>query len=427
MNRYDLLKIIPKPKNEEVIVYDTTLTPLIDINVINEYYITFAKYKNQVEKFMQLDKEIKEYKEQLNSMYLYNKKWNEQDYVEMLQKDKKQYSTLFHDVKKIEDNIKILEKKRVATNEKIKIQQAKEEKEIQKKKENIDKEIETSKEQLQELKLEKNDIKIKLDKIIKEITENENEKNEILIMINSLNNDAYVCKYCGTTITHKSSKKRVFNLLQRLLEKNQTENKELLDKKYQIEQDLAYFKNETSKIKAILKNDLEFKTQDYTFYRKKSLEVLKLEAINDTTLNKIEELKKQYKSKNEIYTKTYKELKDRINKYEISLENIRKIRNNKEIFKENFAEFNKAKQECITLKEKLLSYKNFISIYYKIYEQKANNYFGKDFKFKFAKFNDLELQEIFEIKYKDIDYYELDKKSKQEVDKIYAEKIYYFS
>lgn len=427
MNRYDLLKIIPKPKNEEVIIYDTTLTPLIDIDVINEYYITFAKYKNQVEKFMQLDKEIKEYKEQLNSMYLYNKKWNEQDYVEMLQKDKKQYSTLFHDVKKIEDNIKILEKKRVATNEKIKIQQSKEENEIQKKKENIDKEIETNKEQLQELKLKKNDIKIKLDKIIKEIAENENEKNEILIMINSLDNDAYVCKYCGTTITHKSSKKRVSNLLQRLLEKNQNKNKELLDKKYQVEQDLAYFKNETSKIKSVLKNDLEFKTQDYTFYRKKSLEVLKLEAINDTTLNKIEELKKQYKSKNEIYTKTYKELKDRINKYEISLENIRKIRDNKETFKENFAEFNKTKQECIALKEKLLSYKKFISIYYKIYEQKANNYFGKDFKFKFAKFNDLELQEIFELKYKDMDYYELDKKSKQEVDKIYAEKIFYFS
>ena len=37
MERKDIIKIIPEPKNEDVIVYDLTLKSLLDINVIEEY------------------------------------------------------------------------------------------------------------------------------------------------------------------------------------------------------------------------------------------------------------------------------------------------------------------------------------------------------------------------------------------------------
>lgn len=427
MERHDLLNIINKPRNEDVIVYDTELADLIDVDVFKEYYNDYAAFKLKKENFILISNEIKEYEKSMDNIYLYRKDWNEIDYIEMLKKDKQQYSTLYKDIQKIENQLQILEKKYVSTNEQIEIQRSKDIKEIEDKKKNIDEENEKLKQNINDIRLKTNDIEINLSKINKQIDENSKEKEDIIMMINSIDQDAYTCQYCGTKITHASSKKRIYNLLQKNLENNIKENKALENEKNKIEKDLVYFNDELNKYKSNLRNNIEFKKQDYNFYIKKSLTVLKLEAIRDNILKQKNELTKEYNSNSKTNTKQYQELKDRMEKYNLSLENLKKIKEGKEKFKEKYQKYNELKNECIALKSNLDKYVKFISIFYKIYQQKINDYFGQDFNFTFYRFNEYELEEIFEIKYKNIKYSELSFALRKEFDEIYLEKIRYFS
>lgn len=427
MERHDLLNIINKPKNEDVIVYDTQLSELIDIDVFQEYYNDYAAFKIKKENFILISNEIKEYEKSMDNIYLYRKDWHEIDYIEMLKKDKQQYNTLYKDIQKIENQLQILEKKYVSTNEQIEIQRSKDIKEIEDKRKNIDEENEKIKQNINDIRLKINDIEINLNKINKEINENSKEMEDIVLMINSIDQDAYTCHYCGTKITHASSKKRIYNLLQKNLENNIKENKTLENNKNKIEKDLIYFNNELSKYKTNLRNNIEFKKQDYNFYIKKSLAILKLEAIRDNILKQKNELIKKYNANSAINTKQYQELKDRMEKYNLSLENLKKIKEGKEQFKEKYKKYNELKTECIALKNNLDKYKKFISIFYKIYQQKINDYFGQDFNFTFYRFNEYELEEIFEVKYKGIDYTQLGSALRKDFDDIYLEKIKYFS
>lgn len=427
MERHDLLNIINKPKNEDVIVYDTQLAELIDIDVFKEYYNDYAAFKVKKENFILISNEIKEYEKSMDNIYLYRKDWHEIDYIEMLKKDKQQYATLYKDIQKIENQLQILEKKYISINEQIDIQRSKDIKEIEDKRKNIDEENEKLKQNINNIRLKINDIEINLNKINKEIDENSKEREDIILMINSIDQDAYTCQYCGTKITHASSKKRIYNLLQKNLENNVKENKTLENNKNKTEKDLTYFNNELSKYKASLRNNIEFKKQDYNFYIKKSLAVLKLEAIRDNILKQKNELSKKLNSNSTINTKQYQELKDRMEKYNLSLDNLKKIKEGKEQFKEKYKKYNDLKNECIVLKNNLEKYKKFISIFYKIYQQKINDYFGQDFNFTFYRFNDYELEEIFEVKYKGIDYTQLGSALRKEFDDTYLEKIKYFS
>ena len=93
--------------------------------------------------------------------------------------------------------------------------------------------------------------------------------------------------------------------------------------------------------KEILNNNIQFKKENFDFYIKKSVKVLEMEAIRDQTLNEITNFEKQLQDDPRIHSQQYKELKDRLNKYKLSLENLRKAR----IEKEFFLEENKMYQE----------------------------------------------------------------------------------
>ena len=427
MDRSELLALISKPKNEDVIIYDIKLNDLIDVDVFKEYYNDLAAFKIKKDNYNILLEEIKQYENSINNIYLYRKDWEEMDYLDMLKKDKKSYSQIFDDIKKIENKINILNKKYISINEKIEIQKAKDIKDIENKRKTIDEDNQKISENINILKVKLNDIQIDIDKINQKISDNELEKKDIELMLESINNDAYTCKYCGTTIKHASSKKRIYNLLEKNIKNNLIENQELLTKKSNLEKEFNTYENEHKKYRIQLRNNIEFKKQDYNFYIKKSLEVLKLEGIRDNILNELNKTKKEYNSNPRIQTEQYKTLKDRIDKYELSLQNIQKIKKDKLSFNEKYSKAKQIKLECVELKNNIEKYQKFISIFFKIYQQKVNDYFGKDFSFTFYRFNQYELEEILELKYKDINYHELNKTLRKECDEIYLEKIRYFS
>ena len=464
MNREKLLKFIPIPKNSDVILYDVTLEKLLNVNVVEEYNLLYPKFSLKKEKYNELKKKIEEYdnnidlesleiekfievsdeeliknKDEYNScdgslritktineVYLYDTSWSKEDYLNMLQNDRRTYNTLFKNINKIENNIVMLQKKIVSIDEKIKIQRNKDEKEIIQKRIEIDKNIEINKDKLFVLKSKLKDINIEFEEINEKIKQNEIEFQDLVQMESELKQGEYCCKYCGSTVKVWSENSLIYKRLYRNIEENKKELEKLLLKQKTIQTNHDYYNNEIIIIKSKLNNDLEFKKQDCNFYFKKSVEVLKLEALRDELINNIGELKKQLKTYPELNSDQYKKLKENIDKYELSLSNLDKISTMKDNFKSQYEEFNQLRNELNEMHLTLIEYKKFLNIYYKIYEQKAGDYFGPDFKFHLFQFDDYTLKPIFIIYYKDIEYTELSKRDKDLVDKTFAEKISIF-
>ena len=94
--------------------------------------------------------------------------------------------------------------------------------------------------------------------------------------------------------------------------------------------------------------------------------------------------------------------------------------------KEDINNYKFLKEELTKTYNRLIKYKEFIILYYKICEQKINEYFGPEYKFKLFKFDDLVFKPIFELKYNDVEYSQLSKEDKEIVDKSFNEKISIF-
>lgn len=427
-DRFDVIRLIPKPRNEDVIIYDMSLKDLIDKDVFSLYKETLNLYELKVQKYKQIEQLRNEYEKNIDGVYLYNKAWNEEDYLSMLQNLKVTYNTVYKEIKKIEDTIVILEKKIKSIDEQINLQRQKDIKEIESKRDAIDGDIIAKKEELRKSDLEVKILKEK-QKILKDRQNEIVEDNDYIdgLLDDIQNKTSYTCKYCGTKVTNASSRLRIANMLEKTQEKNKSKLKDIQEKLDETNQEIKILKDKISTIKDGLNNDVEFKKQDYNFYIKKSVTVLQLEAERDKLLNKIWDLKNQYQKEPMTTSKKFLDLKDTISKCELSLENLNKIKEQKEDFINSKQEFETLKTEIVDLYNKLVSYKKFITLYFKIYEKKANDYFGNDIKFKLYRFDDFKLTEIFEIYYKDTEYSQLLKSQQAKVDEIYNEKISNFS
>ncbi|MGN1327551.1 MAG: hypothetical protein ACI4VQ_05725, partial [Clostridia bacterium] len=88
--------------------------------------------------------------------------------------------------------------------------------------------------------------------------------------------------------------------------------------------------------------------------------------------------------------------------------------------------YKEIKNELSKLIAQMDQYKKFLTIFYKIYEQKASEFCGKDFKFKIFDFENYNLIEKFEVYYKSIEYNNLSPIVKETVGKILAEKFTFY-
>ena len=423
LSRQQLIKFIPKPKNEDIIIYNTELKDLIDVNVFEEYEKVIYDFLNKKREYLLIKEKIKEVEDFINNMYLYNPSWTKEDYLIKLKNDKKTYSILFDEIRKKENNIDILQKKLRVMNEKIEMQEQKENKEIKKRKDNIDNDIEKDKNSLLTLKEKLSFYQLQLEILKSNIEKNQEEFNDLVETGEELKIGKCKCKLCGSLIKVYSENSLIFKRLMKHLTENKKQLEKLLNKKESVDKEIAFYESEISKIKTRLHNNIQFKKENNNFYTKKSLEILKLEALRDEIVNNISKLEEELKTKPQKKSNDYIDLKNRIEKYELSLENLKKsgeLRNNID------DDIQKYKALKINLKDSydlLKKYKEFISIYYKICEKKANEYLGDGFKFKLYEFDDVVLKECFEIKYNDIEYSQLDKSSKEKVNQIFAEKI----
>lgn len=422
INREKLINSVPKPSNADVIVYDITLKDLIETDVISEYYKILPEFLKVEESYDLYIAEINANIKSIEDIYLYNPNWTEENYLKKLSAAKQIYSNVYFHIKKNEDKISVLEKKKDAIDNKIELQKLKENQEIENKKKNIDDNINKNKELLLEYN-EKNSYCIDLiKKLNKDIAENNEEFKILEDMQKRIQNKTLICKYCGSKVTINAKNiedSKIYKRLKKNLLDNQEEMSELLNRKKDAELDNAYYNKQIAKVKAELNNDITFKKENKNLYIKKSIEILKLEALRDELMNNISNLQKELKKDPHVNSDDYLILKKEIEKYELSLENLSKIKHIKERNKNLFDRKDKKEKEMLSLKDTLEKYIKFIKIYYKIYEQKLNTFFGEDYKFNlfsFDKIDNITLKEILKITYKGINYVDLDSKEKEKVD-----------
>ena len=427
MNRDILINFIPKPTNSDVILYDTSLIGLIDVDVFEEYKKLLPIFNLSCQQFLGYKNNIEEYERTINQIYLYRNDWSEEDFLYYLQNEKKTYANLFGPIKRIESNIDVLQKKIKMTEDKINMQIAKEEQDLENKKNNIDKKIDDNTNKLLALKEICATLKIEKEKIKETISQNEKDFLFLKVMVENMEKGQCKCEYCGTLLSNISSNSDFYKRTYKKLENNKTELQKLLNKQQKNKEQLDMYEKNMKEIKQELQNDCNFRSEDFNFYRKKSVEVLKLEAKRDEMLNNVSELQKQLQRDSQTRSKQFLDLKDKISKYELSLENLRKIKEMKNKIEKERIEYNRLYKEISDMKIKIEQYKKFLTIFFKIYEQKAAEFCGKEYKFKIFEFDNYTLQETFKIYYKGVEFDYLTPKVKRIVEDTLTEKFLFFN
>lgn len=424
MNREDLINFIPKPSNRDVIIYDTTLMDLIDVDVFEEYQELLPVFNLCVQQYLGYKNNIEKYEKTLNEIYLFKPNWGEEDYLFHLQNEKKTYATLYGPVKKLESNITMLQKKVKMFDDKIQMQIARENKSIEEKKKNIEKRINENVDKMISLKEKMTNLKLEKSRLEELLNSNQEEFNYLQEIVEEMQKGTCKCKYCGSTLKNISPNSNFYKRTYKNIENNKLELEKILEKKAKNDEQISSCSATMKEIKTDLNNDVNFKEEQFAFYRKKSPEVLKLEGQRDEMLNNIHQFQKELENHSDTKSKQFLEMKSKIEKYELSLENLQKIKEMKKSLSENQMEFLKLKEDISEMKRKMEKYKKFLTFFFKIYEQKATEFCGKDFQFKIFDFeNTYSLVEKFEVYYKTIKYENLSIKSKNEVDKILYEKF----
>ena len=275
MNRENFIKAIPKPSNEDVILYDLSLKDLIDVDVPTEYNKLLPVFKEEKSNFLNLKEEIKAYKENIDQIFLLNPS---------------------------EEEIKIMLKKIEGINDKIIIQKNKEEKEYEEKKLNINNKIEENKTNLIKFKdtidVYKNSLK-RIEEQIKNIKTDLKSLKEAKVQVFK---GTYECFCCGKKVKETEAGK-VTNKIEESIQKNNIQLDFLLDQKEKIKSTLNYYKSELTNTKIELQNNTSFKKNYKNLYIKKSVEILKLEAAKNECLNKLTEKEKELAEEPQINTK----------------------------------------------------------------------------------------------------------------------------
>lgn len=426
MNRDILINFIPKPKNEEVILYDTSLKDLIDVDVMKEYKELLPTFNFSCQQFLGYKGNIENYEKQIDGIFLLRTSWTEEDYLYNLQNYKKTYANMYGPIKKMESNIELLQRKIEGLNENIQYQKAKDEKDMVQKRKNIDKQINENVDRVTFLKECLATFKIEQEKINKNIQENQEEFLVLEAMFEAMENGEGKCQYCGHKLSNVSKNSNIYKKTMKNLLKNKKEMEKLLELKDKNDTQIKEYEKQIAEIKEALKNDSNFKSQTYNFYQKKSEAVLRLEGQRDSMLKQIEEIKKKLSTSADANSDRFLELKSNIKKCELSLENLQKVKEIKEKIEKERIEYNRLYKEIAEMRQKIDKYIKFLTIFFRIYEQKAADFCGKEFKFKIFEFDKYTLIEKFEIYYNSVLYENLEQKKKRLVEDFLIEKFLVF-
>lgn len=419
-----LLQLVSIPLNTEVAYYDSDFADLITIDVEKLYNEELVKYKTLLNKYNKIKQRFDEYNQNLENLPLADKNMTEEDYIKEIQKLEIQYSNNYAYLKQLDSRINSLKTVLATQKEKIRIQIAKDEYDINNKNENIDRQ---NAELKQNLLLQKTIIetcKIKLNALIFAKDEYNKQLEICEKDLDTDNSDKFKCIFCQNAVKSDKKKSEIIKNLQAKLTKIKEEIKELM-LKIQEENTIITQKNkEISKIqKQISKNEDSKISPD--IYLKKSQKVLKLEFRQFEIEDEIYELSKQYSSLANKEGQKYKALKNKLDSYKESLQNLIDFRNEKEELKVELKQKNELKNELDELENNIKFHLRFITIKNKIIEKRIAEMFENKVKFKLYEVDGIYLKEINKLLFNEIDVQFLNIDEQNQLERLIQNKIQY--
>lgn len=425
--RKALLRMINTPKNEEIVYYNAKFIDLINVNVEKLYEDEVAKFKEIEQEYDLIKKKIDDYNAKLEILGNSNKKMTEVEHIEKIQELEIIYAKKYRDVKTLENKIEIHKGKIENINNKIKIQQTKELKELSQKKQSIMSEKDKIKGLISNIKtlLVINE---KASKFSSEKLETEQKKYFYVDKYGeAIKNGTFTCEYCKG---HISSRKTKDTLLKENEEEKQILLKQidLLTKECeQNNYEKLKLQHDMNKLKADLKNLEQIDSQDLFRYEKKSLEILKLEASKFRLLEEMQEIDQICKEKIEKYGDDIQKLKLQIETYKQSLMNLQEIKQAKLSLTDDIKDMQKLEEQMKKMKADILFHCEFIATKNKLIQKRLSELFDLKLRFELFEQSGIVFKEKMKIYYDNVDIIYVSPEIQREINKIICDKISLFN
>lgn len=419
--RKNIIKLVRKPTNQDIIYYNSKFIDLINVDVEKLYYDELKKYRELEKQYLEVKSKIDDYNERVNNLNLIGK-MSELEYMSKIQELEIKYAKEYKEIKILENKINTYKNKIVDLKNKIEIQKAKE---IEDKK-GFQSQLLKSKNRLSSnignLKIALDINNKKIDITREKLNFERDKYNTFEETKKAIEEDNYVCQYCKSTLDKKSLKKVIKNAIKQqeiILEKIDKLKNELSilnNQKNELEDNLL---NSTSELKNI--NFAE--KQNLFAYDKKSVKVLKLEGTIFQLENEIENLEIQYEEKAKKAGPNFKRMKAKLEAYKESFLNLREIKDQKENLKLDLNIYDDVIEQAKEIKFNLKLHCQFLMTRNKLWEQNLSNLFDNKLKFKLFEEENLEIKEICIIYYNNIESKYLKPDEEKEVERMIIDKM----
>ena len=419
--RKNIIKLVRKPTNQDIIYYDSKFIDLINVDVEKLYYDELKKYRELEKQYLEVKSKIDDYNERVNNLNLIGK-MSELEYMSKIQELEIKYAKEYKEIKILENKINTYKNKIVDLKNKIEIQKAKE---IEDKK-GFQSQLLKSKNRLSSnignLKIALDINNKKIDITREKLNFERDKYNTFEETKKAIEEDNYVCQYCKSTLDKKSLKKVIKNAIKQQeiilekIDKLKNELNILNNQKNELEDNLL---NSTSELKNI--NFAE--KQNLFAYDKKSVKVLKLEGTIFQLENEIENLEIQYEEKAKKAGPNFKRMKAKLEAYKESFLNLREIKDQKENLKLDLNIYDDVIEQAKEIKFNLKLHCQFLMTRNKLWEQNLSNLFDNKLKFKLFEEENLEIKEICIIYYNNIESKYLKPDEEKEVERMIIDKM----
>ena len=416
--RKKILKLVPFPTNEEVVLYDKRFVNLLNYDVNKLYKEYYQKYNKVAQECLSLQHKQKEYEDFISNAKIYNKKMSEKDYIEKIQELEIIYTKKFSSIKNLEKKISVYSNKIAQQNKLIEEEQIKMKQKLEREKSSILKQLQKNDIRIAELKSYINffeDYKKEYDFIKKVLQEEQDFEMGIYNMY--LNKSNFKCPQCGRMyFPHITTLTKTIDTLAEKIKKLDQKYLEYESKKNEYSKEFSKISQETQNLKQYLENS-------ELMYIKKNKNILQYEAVKFVAFEQLDKLQEELKSKKETTGKEYQNLKNNIDVYKTSFNNLQEIKRVSKELAEINNQIKELSEKMSSIKPKLELILDFLDMRNKVYEKSLKTLFDDKISIKLFKREDLKIISMCEVKYNNINTSLLTQEQIEEANKLIVKKL----
>lgn len=394
--RKKILKLIPLPEDKEVIIYNKSFSDFINKDVQELYEINLEQYNENSTKIQELKANIKAAEEFINNAAIVNKKLDEKGHIIKIKELETEYAQKYAKIKSFERKISMYSSRIQKISSEIDFHISEGKKFSKQKEEELNEKININNFKIGELetyyryyKEYYNEYSLLSKMLNKELAAQEK-------ILRSALDDNTICRQCRKRYyPSATSVTRNMKVIQDRLDQYNNNFTLVKQKAEEYKKQAKLLKEENKSMKEQIKN---FKF----IYSKKSDKVLNLEAVKFGLFNDIEALEEELKAEVQKKGKEYQQLKNKINTYKTSLDNLIAI-------KQTAKELQIYKEELQQILEKQKLYINnldfiikFLDIKFKLYTKNLKTFFDERVKIDLFEIQEYNINEICNIEFDNI-------------------------